>query len=315
MANPNAQRSTSFTNHFNELIKREFLENFRSSLVIAPLGMESVHPLLQGETARWLKINDLNKDPSDVTLTESVTPDGTALTDSNVEATLVQYGDYVTIADKFRNIAVGDIMGKVTDIISRSAAEIVDRVARNELNTTSNNNFADPSTNSSIADVQTNTTELSSSDLKRMVTTLRNNNVPVFNDGLYVGVLHPFMEQSLLNETGASDYIVLASNNTSGGDAIEKAMIGKAFGLRLLRTTEIQADATSTDVYENIFLGRNVFGTVTLQNNDVEIITHPFNDSGVAGPLNQRATIGWKIMYVAKILQSAGVQSLHAYGA
>lgn len=312
MANPNTQVAASFTNHFNELIKREFLENYRSTLILEPLGMASVHPLNQGDTARWLKIDDLSADPANSVLTDGTTPDGQSLTDSNVEATLVQYGDYVTISDKFKNIAVGDIQAKVANIIARQAAQVVDTLVRNELNATTNNHYT--GANASISDVNTNTTELSSSDLKKMVTILRNANVPVFADGHYRGVLHPFMEQSLMNETGASDYIILAANNGSGGSAIEEAEIGKAFGIRLMRTTQIQSDATFTNVYENIFLGRDAFGTTTLANNNVEIITKPFGSGGDTDALDQRMTVGWKTYYVAKILQAAGVRSLHAYG-
>jgi len=317
MANPNTQLSSSFTDHFNELIKKEFLVNFRSKLVLAPLGMAQTHPRNAGEVMRWLKIEDLVVDPdlSDHQLSEGVTPDGTNLSDSKVEATLQQFGDFVTISDKFRDIAVGDILRKVTDIIARQAAEVVDTVSRNELDLNGNDNFAQGAANK--AAVQSGSLELTSDDLKRIVSKkLRAQNVPTFDDSLYRGVLHPFMEFSILNETGASDYIILASNNTTGRAAIEMAEIGTSpvLGLRLLRTTQIRADSVSTDVFANIFLGKDVFGTVRHEAQDIEVITKPFGTSGTDDPLNQRATIAWKIFYASKILQSTGVQLMHAFG-
>ena len=61
---------------FNELIKRNFLVNFRSRLLIANQGMRNLHPLNQGEITRWLKLDDLSGTVADATITEGVTPDG-----------------------------------------------------------------------------------------------------------------------------------------------------------------------------------------------------------------------------------------------
>lgn len=62
--------------------------------------------------------------------------------------------------------------------------------------------------------------------------------------------------------------------------------------------------ASGCAVYGCIFLGRDAYGIVDIEGQGIETIVKGMGSAGTADPLNQRSTIGWKILaYAAKILQ------------
>lgn len=71
------------------------------------------------------------------------------------------------------------------------------------------------------------------------------------------------------------------------------------------------AGGSSTDkpVYSTIILGADAYGVTTLQDN-LETIVKGLGSAGSADPLNQRATMGWKAHFLAKVLEDLNMVRL-----
>lgn len=55
-------------------------------------------------------------------------------------------------------------------------------------------------------------------------------------------------------------------------------------------------------VFSCLFLGKDAYGVVDVEGNNMQVIVKPKGSGGTTDPLDQRSTIGWKAMEVAKIL-------------
>ncbi len=303
----NTQVSSSFSDHVLAFIEKMFLDRLMSELHLAKLGKQKTLGANQGETVKWNRLSNL---AANVTaLTEGTTPNGQNISSAAVTATLYQYGGYVTIADWFKMTEVNDTMRETTDILAYQAALSIDSLVRNECDANGTQVYAAGAASKAL--VESGTEEMSSSDLKKITKAMRVADVP----GPLKGVIHPLMEFSLMNESGATDYITLASHNTTASAVIDNATIGRAFDLELSRSSNIRADATEVNTYGNIFVGRDAFGVVDLASAGVKMIKKDFGAAGTEDPLNQRATIAYKFVFGVKMLEAVRCQVLWAYGA
>ena len=101
-------------------------------------------------------------------------------------------------------------------------------------------------------------------------------------------------------------------NQYAGSGRIFSGEIGKMYGVRFVESTEakIWKDSTcptiSSNVYRPVYatlvLGENAFGVTSINGGGIETIAKQLGSGGTADPLNQRATMGWKLNKVAKIL-------------
>jgi len=311
MSTLNVQVSTGFTDHIMAFLEKRFLDILRSELHLTKFGMPKMLAQHQGKTVKWNRFNNIAA--SVEALTESVSPDGVNLSSAAVTATLAGYGQFVSIADYFQMSAINDTQLAAVDLLSYTAALSLDSLARNELDTNGTQNYADSANNDTKAKVEAGVDNIGSLELKQVLKNMRKNDVPAFEDGNYRGVIHPLMEFDLISESGASDFVLLASNTSN--KISEKGEIGTAYGIKLVRSTNIRADETETNTYGNIFLGRNAYGTVDLQSAGLKIIRKPFGSAGTEDPLDQRATIGYKVYYAVKVLEAVRAQILWAYNA
>ncbi len=309
MPNLNTHVRSDFTDHILLFLEKRFLERLEKELHLVPLGMPKTHGPNQGLD---VKFNRFDVPVANVVaLTDGVSPDGTTLTSATVTATLEQFGDFVSVSDQLQMVAINDTMKDAADLLSYKAALSLDTLARNELSANGTQRFADSANNASIADVEAGSDTIRSDELRELLRSFRVNDVPPYADGNYRGVIHPLMEFDLLSESAANTFIILASNTSNAVQ--ETGEIGVAYGIKLLRSSNISADAVSTNTYANIFLGRNAFGTIWLTKSNVEMIVHPAGDAGSEDPLNQRSTVGYKFWYTAKVLEPIRAQTLHAF--
>ena len=62
-------------------------------------------------------------------------------------------------------------------------------------------------------------------------------------------------------------------------------------------------------VYSTVILGADAYGVTSLQDN-LETIVKSLGSAGSADPLNQRATMGWKAHFLAKVLEDLNMVRL-----
>lgn len=84
--------------------------------------------------------------------------------------------------------------------------------------------------------------------------------------------------------------------------------IGKVAGVRFVVSTEAKIDKggsgnpTGLAVYHCLFLGEGAYGVTEISGGGLQTIVKQKGSAGTADPLDQRSSVGWKGLKVAKIL-------------
>lgn len=235
-------------------------------------------------------------------LTEGVTPDGQSLKMSTIEASVEQYGGYVTISDMLKLTTVDPVMVQATKAIASQAGRSLDTITREVLNAGTVVQYGGGKTSRAALDYTDATTNcnLTVSDVKKAVRYLESQNAPKIN-GYYVGILHPFCKFDLMN-----DPEWLKPHQYADTSNIYANEIGEIAGVRFVQNTRAKvfekAGASNANVYSTLILADDAYGVTELEGGGLEHIVKQLGSAGSADPLNQRATVGWKATKVAKIL-------------
>ncbi len=226
-------------------------------------------------------------------LTEGVTPDGQSISVSRVEATVEQFGAYVTTTDMLNLTAFDNVQAETLELLASQAGKCSDTITKEVLaGGTSRQGKARGSI--AASDV------LTIADIKKAVKTLKRNNAPKIGDS-YVAIIHPDTAYDLMND---QEWVEAQKYTTS--EKIFNGEIGKMFGVRFIESTEAKifekAGASSADVYATVVLGKDAYGVTAINGGGIETIVKQLGSGGTADPLNQRATMGWKLNKCAEIL-------------
>lgn len=239
-------------------------------------------PLNSGLTVNWRKFESLPI--TDTELTEGVTPDGKSLSVSAITATAKQYGDFVMISDILAKAGIDKAMTEGALLCGEQAALLIDTVIVNELTSGATaKTFADK--------------ELDEDIVKSIVLELKRKNARRFADGYYHAMISPAQAYSLMKCTGWVDAAKYGSIKK-----LLKGEIGELHGVRFKESTNVSE--TACFIY-----GADSYGVVDMENGAGKpgIITKGFGSAGVEDPLDQRATIGWKNLFVAKVLNANAI--------
>lgn len=236
-------------------------------------------------------------------LQEGVTPDGQDLSMSTIEATVDQYGGYVTISDMLDLTAIDPVLVQGTKAIASQAGRSLDTITREVLNGGTNVQYAEGQVESRSALKYTSEEDncnLTVKAIKKAVRTLEDQDAPKI-DGYYVAIIHPFCKFDLMNDPEwrkPHEYV-----NTEN---IYKNEIGEIAGVRFVQSTRAKkfagVGANGADVYSTLIMGDDAYGVTEITGGGLEHIIKQKGSAGTADPLNQRATCGWKATKVAELL-------------
>lgn len=246
-------------------------------------------------------------------LTEGVTPAGSALSVTDITATVAQYGDFVTVSDVVDYSSQDAVLMEAAEILGDQGGDTLDQLTRDVLAAGTSVSYSG-SSNTATADVAAGDV-IDLNDIKDAVKTLKNNNAkritsmvdpstgyntsPV--DAAYVGIVHPNITYTLKTLTGWVPVEQYGSKTK-----LLPGEVGKIEEVRFVETTNAKvftaAGTGSIDVYATIILGMHAYGISRISGEAMKNIVKPLGSAGSADPLDQRATSGWKATFVAKIL-------------
>lgn len=299
---PNTQTTgTSTLSHEMKTYYSDYLiDNAVPKLVHDQFGQKHPIPKNGGKNIEFRKYSPLPK--LTTALTEGVTPDGQSLTVSVVEATVAQYGGYVTISDMLELTAIDNNMVQATKLLGNQAGATLDTITREVLNGGSNVIYSGgvAGRTALVGGASTGNCYLTVQDVKKAVRTLKEQNAEKIGDS-FVGIIHPDVAFDLTNDPEWKDVRTYCDPK----DWYE-GEIGKIAGVRFVETTEAKiwagAGASSRAVYSTLILGDNAYGVTEVEGGGLQHIVKQLGSSGTADPLNQRATVGWKGTKVAERL-------------
>ena len=262
------------------------IDNAVPKLVHDQFGQKHPIPKNGGKTIEFRKYSPLPKLLTP--LTEGVTPDGQSLTVTTVEATIDQYGGYVTISDMLQLTAIDNNMVQATKLLGNQAGASLDTITREVLNGGTNVVYA-----GGVTSREALTANLTVDDIKKAVRALKNQNAEKIGDS-YVAIIHPDVTYDLTNDPAWQ-----AVKDYDPKDWYE-GEIGKIAGVRFVETTE--AKIFEGGVYSTLILGDNAYGVTEIEGGGLQHIVKQLGSAGTADALDQRATVGWKATKVAERL-------------
>jgi N4-gp56 family major capsid protein len=271
------------------------IDNAIPKLVHDQFGQKHPIPKNGGKTIEFRKYSPLPKLTTPIS--EGVTPDGQSLNMSTIEATVAQYGGYITLSDVLMLTAIDNNLVQATKLLGAQAGATLDTITREVLNGGTNVIFAGDKEARGDLDA---TSLLTVDDVKKAVRLLKNQNAEKIN-GSWVGIIHPDISYDLTNDPAWKDV-----KTYSDPSDIYEGEIGKLYGVRFVETTEAKIFAGAGNggraVYSTLILGDNAYGVTEISGGGLEHIVKQLGSAGTGDPLNQRATAGWKATKVAERL-------------
>lgn len=275
-----------------------------ANLVHHQFGQKRPIPANGGRTIEFRKFSALPK--ATTPLTEGVTPDGKAMTVTNVTATVNQYGDYITQSDVLELTAVDNTILEATKLLGRQAGLTMDTIVRNVLQSGTNVTYcpslAAPTTEiTSRANLKADSM-LTVDVVKKVVAKLRAQNAPPVDGRNYVAIIHPYVAYDLMSDPKWEDY-----HKYTSPENLFEGEIGRIAGVRFVQTTEAkiytgEGCPSGLAVFGTLFLGADAYGVTEVTGGGLQTIVKQKGSAGTADPLDQRSSVGWKAMETAELL-------------
>ena len=263
-------------------------------------------------------------------LVEGVTPVGKNMTYTDVQCTLQQYGDYVTLTDQIADFHEDPVLQEYVGITAEQAAQTLETLRYNVLKAGSNVFYANK-----VAGRDSVVTAISLGDQRRVTRAFKRQNAAYItkktastpNYGTvsvrasYIGLVHPDLENDIRALTGFKDAV-----DYGASQAADEFEIGTVEDVRYIRSTifESFADAggnkgtmvstsgVKADVYPIIYLAAHAAASVPLKGKNAitaPIVRNPGTISD-SDKLGQRGHVGWKAYFGCVILNQLFIARL-----
>ena len=298
----NTTKTSTLSPTIQTYYDKQLLANAKPNLVHNQFGQKRPIPKGSGKTINFRRFSKLAK--ATQALSEGVTPDGNSMTITEIDATVQQFGAYITTSDLLELSAIDPVVAENNKILSQNAAETLDHITAQILAAGTNVLFAGGGGDRDELTVADNTLKVS--DVKRAAAILKNNNASKIN-GAYVAIVHPFVGFDLMSDSEWIDVKNYDNKDLYAGE------IGTLYGIRFVESSEATvfkaagAPATSggddkMDVFATLVIGADAYGVTEISGGGLKMIVKQLGSGGSTDPLDQRGTQGWKATHTAKIL-------------
>ena len=284
---------------------RNLLYRAQQAQVLYGWGQKKNIKKNDGNTIRWRRFNALATNTS--TLVEGITPAPTALSMSEVTATVAQYGAYGMISDMIDLVGIDPVLSEASDVFGQQAGESIETVVTNVVAAGTSVLYGTGSTRGAQSAAAPMTIAL----LRKALRNLDRNNTKRFNgeaqnskvgNGYYNLLLHPNVVYDLQNDP---EWKNMQQNIKP--ELLANGAMAMILNVMIYQSTLAPvftgAGSGGVDVYGSILIGQNAFGVVDVAGTGkFKMIAKPLGSAGTADPLDQRATVGWKSVFATKIL-------------
>jgi len=301
MATNNTTGTSSLSAKMAVYYDRVALDNLKKHLVYHGLGTQKALPMNSGKTIQWFR-----RTPGTVNttaLTEGTVPSNIGLSATSVSAVLSQYGQWTQTSDLIQMTSIDDELEHAVSELSYAMALSIDTLDRNLLDgdsaaTTQYANGKTALSATGSADVFTST------EGRKAKRALQAASVSPFDaDGNFVAVLHVNNAYDLQGETTTGGWIDAVKYTDPS--RILNGELGRQNGVRYLQTENASFTSTGTSGSANVYnvhvLGKGAFGVVEMDGIG-RIIVKKGGEQDTSNPLNQFATVGYKVTYANAIL-------------
>ena len=277
---------------------RLMLDRLRASLVFHGLGTSKNLPANSGKIVQWFRRTDLAANTA--TLSEGTVPTAIGLSATSISAQLSQYGDFTQTSDLIQMTSIDNEIEAAVDTLSWRAALTIDAVDRAILDAGTTVKYGGSKTALSAtaaADV------LNGAEVRKGVLALKAQNAQPMDGGYYVWVVHPQNSYDLQGDTASGGWV--NANTYVDTTGIKNGEIGRFGGARFVEATQVASTTSGTsgsaNVYSTHLLAKGAFGVVDFDGG-THVYVKKSGEQDTSNPLNQYATVGYKITYANKML-------------
>lgn len=270
-----------------------------------------------GDTIKFRRYSSLST--ATTPLTEGVKPAGSQLSKTDLTAKVSQYGDFIEITDIIDMTVEDPVVIESVEILGQQMGETEDEVVRDILKSTASVTFCTNGANGKVP------TEVTKADVDGVVKELMGGDARMISDIItasdgvgtspiapsYWGMCDAALTDDIANVTGYQ-----STQNYPSQSSVMEAEWGNTGRVRWLASSigsvDVNGDGAGTsDVYNMFIVGKNAYASVPLQSS-AKTIVKQFGSAGSADPLDQLSTAGWKMLFVARILNDNFMNNLRA---
>lgn len=172
-------------------------------------------------------------------LVEGVTPDGQSLSVKTLEATVKQYGGYVTLSDQLMLTAIDNNLVQATKLIASQAGRTLDTITREIMasGTVVQYSGQKSSRDQLVGGAASGNDYLTVDDIKRAVRYLETQDAPKIN-GYYVGIIHPYCKYDLMRDPDWK-----TPHEYTDTENVYQNEIGELYGVRFVQSSRAKVFA------------------------------------------------------------------------
>ena len=208
MANTTTTEVSQAVNYFYD---RVMLKKAMPLLVHAQWAQVRDLPRNAGMSIRFRRYTLLNA--ATTPLSEGTTPTGSQLAITNVNATLLQYGDFLTLTDQLVFSTLDPILTETAELLGQQAGNTLDQLVRAVLIAATTIQYASTATDN---DTITSAMKITKAEIQEAVRTLKQNNARKITSQIdpstgfntspvpacFIGIVHPNTTYDLKDITG-----------------------------------------------------------------------------------------------------------------
>lgn len=271
-----------------------FVERLVDFLAMKGLTKRASVPGNNGTTVFWVGINKVD---AGGVLTEGADPTTRSSKAFRVSAVLKEYGNLVKNSRLFMDTSMDGVREQIMGDLARDAAKVLDDTVLATALAGSNVVFAGTATHrSNIIKASTATIKT----VRQAVRLLELSSVPRFQDGFYVGLIHPDVKYDLQTDSAWQD--IVKYRDTVKYDIVGE--VGSIWGVRFALAPTIpllvNTGSANVDVYRTLIFGPDFVGQSDM--GDLEVV---INEPGKTTELGQYNTYGYRFVLASALLQNA----------
>lgn len=313
-----ASTTAGLSNLMSTYYDKMFLERAELTRVYDVGATRKLIPANEGKTVIWNRLTPLAS--ATTALTEATNPTAVDMTSTQVSTSLAPYGNYTKVGQLFSLTSIDVNLEEHLETHIQNMQETLDDLIEAELSGGGTEYIANSV--AAVSDIAASDT-LDGADIRGVVRALKVAKAPTFggsrseNDprmaisaNHYGGIIPTSVTADL-----RADSEWLDAHRYVTPENIKNGLIGRLHGVEFFETNNetIAADAGAgnVDVYTTYIFGREAYGEAWHeQEPGGRIFVKTPGPSSTDNPLDLFSTVGWRMNYATKVLNSAWVQEV-----
>lgn len=277
---------------------KKFLERAKEMQTYNEGAQVRTIPANGGKTVYFTRFSPLAK--ATTALTEATNPSFVDMSTTTVSAVVAEYGSAVKVGKLFELTSIDTGLAEHIDVIGQNAGETVDELIADELD---GGGTSQTVNNAAVSAIATSDI-IDGSEIRKAVRQLKLNKAPKFADGYY----HAIVPVSIVHDLRGDSEWLDAYRYTDAAN-IRNGEVGTLHGVKFFETNNevVSADAGAgnVDVYTTFIYGRDAYGIVDIAGTSTPKVYVKNPSAGSTdNPIDMFSTIGWKVHFAAKVLNS-----------